>query len=174
MKEGWHITSSYPTRSLREYLAYRSAERDPDPPASAPPRIEVEVDLGDGRSQVIVVDARTDIEREAEEFCRRHHLEEYVSELLAQTIRDQYEQELEEVHSREVAQLQQSLAETHTNPHARQVLIPNSERESEDSGRNLFGESGESGRSTEKGAGRILREYHSRAKKYSLGENYLL
>jgi hypothetical protein len=67
MKEGCRVAKGYPTCSLREYLAYESVHHseENDLPSSAPPRIEVEVDVGDGRSQVIVVDGETDIEREA-------------------------------------------------------------------------------------------------------------
>lgn len=47
--------------------------------------------MGDGRSEVIVVDEGTDIEKQAEEFCRKYRLDTQVEEILAQTIREQYE-----------------------------------------------------------------------------------
>lgn len=172
MKEGWHITNSYPTRSLREYLAYQSVDHTEhhDPPQSAPPRIEVEIEVGDGRSQVIVVDAQTDIEREAQNFCRKHHLEDYVSELLANTIREKYEMEKEEALSQTLAEEHQSVSELYSNPHAREVLITS---EPETMRHNRVGEAGRR-KSSEKGASRILRGSYYRAKKYSLADNYLI
>jgi hypothetical protein len=45
MKEKWHSTTSYPTHSLREYLAYQSVDQSESEqaPVSAPDRVEVEV-----------------------------------------------------------------------------------------------------------------------------------
>lgn len=77
MKEKTHQKSSYPTRSLREYLAYQSvdeAEAEEGGMAAVHDRVEVEVEIGNGRSEIIIVDAQTDIKREADDFCRRHHL----------------------------------------------------------------------------------------------------
>jgi hypothetical protein len=59
-------------------------------------RVEVEVEVGNGRSEIIIVDAQTDIKREADNFCRRHHLEGYVSDLLANTLRERFQNEMEE------------------------------------------------------------------------------
>lgn len=75
---------------------------------------------------MIVVDEQTDIRKEAQLFCEKYRLEEYVSDLLAETIRDKYELEKEERLSQSIAHQQNSLAELHSHPHAREVLINDS------------------------------------------------
>ena len=64
----------------------------------------------------------------------------------------------------------EKLIEVYGNPHARPVLISSNEPNSECNRKSSEG----SGGSAEKGAGKLLRGYHSKAKKYSLGENYLM
>lgn len=100
MKQKAHQITSYPTRSLREYLAYQSVDESlsEERMAIAEERVEVEVEIGNGQSEIIIVDAHTDVQREADDFCRRHHLDGYVSTLLASTLRERYENEMEEAH----------------------------------------------------------------------------
>jgi hypothetical protein len=101
------MLSSYPTRSLREYLAYQSVHHSEETEMQFQQveidqqdqkmfRFEVEVEVGDGRSQVIVVDEATNIEKEADQFCKKYKLDSHVSELLANTIREKYESEMEQ------------------------------------------------------------------------------
>lgn len=78
MKGSKRLLNSCPTRSLREYLAYQSVQNSEQEEERRACRFEVEVDMGDGRSEVIVVDEETDIKKQAEQFCRKYRLDTQV------------------------------------------------------------------------------------------------
>jgi hypothetical protein len=61
------------------------------------------LDVGDGREETLYIDASTDIQQSARQFCRRHKLEEYVAELLARSMRERYEAEMQEAQCQDLA-----------------------------------------------------------------------
>jgi hypothetical protein len=98
------LDSHHHPRSLKEYLACPSSNHTQSPSASpssptlhlsptATPTVEIEVDIGDGRSEIISVGETTDIREEAHRFCEKYGLEANVRELLAESIREKYAQE---------------------------------------------------------------------------------
>ena len=58
-----------PTRSLREYLAHQSTLHSQSEEEHPPAGLEVEVDIGDGTIEVLLVHSTTDIQQQARQFC---------------------------------------------------------------------------------------------------------
>jgi hypothetical protein len=82
----WNILNSYPTNSLKEYLEYESAHcteqtdhklkinNTSDHDSTETSTFEIEIDIGDGRSEVILVNSKTDIDAKANKFCNKFGL----------------------------------------------------------------------------------------------------
>lgn len=58
---------------------------------SASLRFEIELEVEEGRSEVIFVNEETDFYKEAKVFCEKYELDESVEDLLAKTMKEKYE-----------------------------------------------------------------------------------